>query len=63
MTRGHREAVIQHWPEAASRTQLVRSDGRDICDPIGGSVEVYRECARQIDEAIQARVDELFPIS
>jgi protein-tyrosine phosphatase len=59
MTRGHRETIVQHWPEAASRTQVLRPDGRDICDPIGASVEVYRECARQIDEAICDRLDEL----
>lgn len=59
MTRGHREAILQHWPEAAPRTQVLRPDGRDICDPIGGSLEVYHECARQIEEAIQARVSEL----
>jgi protein-tyrosine phosphatase len=59
MTRGHRETIVQHWPEAASRTHVLRPDGRDICDPIGASVEVYRECARQIDEAIQARLSEI----
>jgi protein-tyrosine phosphatase len=59
MTRGHRETIIQHWPEAVSRTHVLRPDGRDICDPIGASVEVYRECARQIDEAIQARLSEI----
>jgi protein-tyrosine phosphatase len=59
MTRSHRETIVQHWPEAAERTLLLRPDGRDICDPIGTSVEVYRECARQIDDAVQTRVQEL----
>ena len=59
MTRGHRETIVQHWPEAASRTHVLRPDGRDICDPIGASVDVYRECARQIDEAIQSRLSEI----
>ena len=59
MTRGHRDMIVQHWPEAAPRVDVLRPDGRDICDPIGASVEVYRECARQIDEAIQDRVREL----
>lgn len=59
MTRDHRETIVQHWPDAAPRTYVLRTDGCDICDPIGGSIEVYRECARQIDEAIQSRLGEI----
>jgi protein-tyrosine phosphatase len=49
MTRGHREAIITQWPEAASRVQLVSRDRSDIADPIGGPAELYRRCAAQID--------------
>ena len=50
MTNGHREALVSHWPMLEPRTTTVRRDGGDISDPIGGSLEVYRACAQQIDE-------------
>ena len=48
MTRGHREALLSQWPEAASRTEVLRLDGKDVADPIGGSVAEYQRCAEQI---------------
>ncbi len=56
MTRGHRAALLSRWPDAASRTLLLRTDETDIADPIGGSREVYRACAREIESAIDARM-------
>jgi protein-tyrosine phosphatase len=49
MTRGHREAILSQWPEAADKIGLVCRDGRDVDDPIGGDVEEYESCALQID--------------
>ena len=59
MTQHHREAIIRQWPEATGRTHTVCSDGNDIGDPIGGSVDVYRQCAMQITEGLNERVSEL----
>ena len=59
MTRGHRDAIINHWPQAANRTDVLRIDQGDIADPIGGSVEVYRACAQQIDQELRMRIDAL----
>lgn len=56
MTRAHRDAIVGHWPEAASRTQLICPDGNDISDPIGGPIERYRRCAAQIEQAISQRL-------
>jgi protein-tyrosine phosphatase len=53
MTRGHREAIVTQWPEAAARTHLLSRDNRDISDPIGGPVETYLRCAQQIDIELQ----------
>ncbi|MEM1304677.1 MAG: L-threonylcarbamoyladenylate synthase, partial [Planctomycetota bacterium] len=52
MTRGHRDAIVAQWPDAAPRTRLVVPDGGDVSDPIGGPAEVYRACADQIDAAM-----------
>jgi tRNA threonylcarbamoyl adenosine modification protein (Sua5/YciO/YrdC/YwlC family) len=49
MTRGHREAIIGHWPEAAERTFVLSKSRGDVADPIGGPQDLYRKCAEQID--------------
>jgi len=59
MTGAHRQAILRRWPEAASRTKTLCPDARDISDPIGGPVSVYRECAEQIEAALRERVVEL----
>ncbi|MBI85326.1 MAG: threonylcarbamoyl-AMP synthase [Planctomycetaceae bacterium] len=48
MTRSQRDALISHCPEAASRTHVLSTEEQDVSDPVGGSVDVYRECADQI---------------
>jgi protein-tyrosine phosphatase len=58
MTRGHREAVLEMCPEAASKCSLL-ADGVDIPDPIGQSQVVYDNCAERIDKAIMKRIDEM----
>ncbi len=59
MTRAHRNAIVAHWPDAASRTHLVRQDEGDVTDPIGGSIDIYRSCAEQINSEMQAYVSKL----
>lgn len=49
MTRSHREAILGHWPEARNRTFIISNERGDVSDPIGGSAELYRRCAEQID--------------
>ena len=59
MTKGHRHAIINEWPDIADRVQVLHTDNRDISDPIGGSLEVYRECAKQIETHLQGQIDEM----
>ncbi len=59
MTEGHRHAILRRWPESSTRTHTLRPDGKDIQDPIGGSANVYRECAEEVQTALRQRVDEL----
>lgn len=59
MTRGHREAIIQQWPDAADRTKLLCRDQTDVSDPIGGPIDRYRRCADQIDAQLGAWADEI----
>lgn len=59
MTRGHRDAILRQWPEAAPRTRLLSRSSTDVSDPIGGPLEVYQRCANQIDQFLEAWEAEL----
>jgi tRNA threonylcarbamoyl adenosine modification protein (Sua5/YciO/YrdC/YwlC family) len=56
MTGGHRQAILRRWPEASNRTFILRGDGNDINDPIGGSKELYRACADEVEQALRQRL-------
>jgi tRNA threonylcarbamoyl adenosine modification protein (Sua5/YciO/YrdC/YwlC family) len=59
MTRGHREAILEAWPEAAPRVHLISRGRGDVSDPIGGSLELYRRCAEQLDDYLETWAREL----
>ncbi len=59
LTRGHREAILSYWPSSDTRLNVLRTDGGDITDPIGGSLVVYEGCADQIEREIRKRLDEI----
>ena len=59
MTRQHREKILSTWHNVDSRLNVLRMDGSDIADPIGGSVAVYRACAEQIRQEIDRRLEEV----
>lgn len=59
MTESHRQAIVRRWPDATNRTRTLRPDKTDICDPIGGSMSVYQQCAEEIEQAARQRLAEL----
>lgn len=59
MTRSHRQAIVARWPEAADRTHLLARDNCDIADPIGGTSEVYQQCAEQLTNQLAAWIPDL----
>jgi len=59
LTRGHMQAIAAQWPSAVERTRLLRADGHDVADPIGGAVELYQACAEQIRTEVEKLVDQL----
>jgi protein-tyrosine phosphatase len=59
MTRSHREAILAHWPGVGGRTFVLGDTQGDVADPIGGSADVYRLCAEQIEGFLRMRVGEL----
>jgi protein-tyrosine phosphatase len=59
MTRGHRDAILNQWPDARDRTFTIARDRGDVSDPIGGPLELYKRCARQIDALVQEWVQDV----
>jgi len=59
MTRGHRAAIIAAWPDRADQVQTLRRDGGDVADPVGSSVDIYKQCAEQIERELTAWIAKL----
>ncbi len=59
MTQSHRQSILAQWPEAADRTRTLCPSGDDVVDPIGGPLDRYHRCARQIETHLKTRIDEL----
>jgi len=55
MDRSHYRVVVGMVPEAAGRTTLLIEDS-DIVDPLGGSLEFYRDCAGRIADGVNRRL-------
>jgi protein-tyrosine phosphatase len=59
MTHGHVAILLRRYPALGCPPRLLSPAGHDIPDPIGGSAEVYRDCAREILLHLDALVPEL----
>jgi len=59
MTRQHRERILSTWHNADLRLSVLRTDGADIIDPMGGSMDTYRACAEQICTEVSRRLEEI----
>jgi len=59
MTRNHREKILSTWHNVDSRLNVLRTDGGDIADPIGSSMDAYRACAEQIRQEIDRRLKDI----
>jgi RpiB/LacA/LacB family sugar-phosphate isomerase len=64
MTRGHVDAVVMLYPQAAEKTFLLREFDdtldyyeKDISDPIGGSYEIYLNCRDQIEQGLESMLN------
>lgn len=57
MARGHREEILARFPEAASKTFVLREAAgltpADVADPIGADAAGYEACADSIEEALK----------
>lgn len=65
MTQSHKHFLLAQFPDMRDKVytlkEYVSAANYDIADPFGGSLEVYEECAAEIEQAIDAlivRLDE-----
>ena len=63
LASGHVDNLIRFFPQARERIFLLRefvealpSDRKDIADPIGGDLAIYKVCRNQIKEGIEALI-------
>ena len=59
MTARHKRVLEEWMPDHSDKIQLLDPAGGGVDDPIGGTVEVYRGCARRIRECLEKRVEEI----
>lgn len=62
MERGHKEALKTEFPDLANRIYLITEmvDMQyDIRDPIGGSLEDYRDAARELEQIFTLGLDRI----
>jgi protein-tyrosine phosphatase len=59
MTRSHRAALLStRPPQRQLSVELLDPEGRDVPDPIGGSLDDYRHTAVAIERALKKRLEE-----
>jgi protein-tyrosine-phosphatase len=58
MTKAHRKAVVEMLPSVEGKTYSL-SEEVDVDDPIGKGMAAYIACARQIQQLVQLRINEL----
>lgn len=59
LTQGHLYNLLKAFPEARGKTCVLHPEGIDIPDPYGGSLEIYETCARQIENAVLLRINQM----
>ena len=61
MTRSHFDAIVRYRPDLAEKVGVLRPDGSDVVDPIGGGTAEYQRCEREIEESLMAIIANHFP--
>ena len=62
MTRAHRDALRTRFPALAGRIFTLAEyagTGSDLSDPFGGSLGVYEQTARALEDVLQAVVERI----
>jgi len=60
MTDAHWQTIVERWPGAAGRTQMLLPERMDVADPIGRTLDAYRHCAEQIKQGVDFHATKLY---
>ena len=61
MTHGHRQMILNEFPDLADRVSLLSSDDDDISDPYGGGPREYAACKDCIEHHLKTMITHLVP--
>lgn len=57
MTRNHKNQILSQVPMAKEKVYTLKEYADynfiDIIDPFGGNIQIYRQCAKEIEEALK----------
>lgn len=67
MTEGHKSHILVQYPQFAEKVHVLKqfanggedAQSYDISDPFGGSLEEYKRCAEEIEDALAEVVNKL----
>lgn len=63
MTRGHRQLILNDYPDMVDRVDLLSTDQLDISDPYGGGPRDYADCKASIEYHLKKLIEDLKPLS
>lgn len=61
MTRGHRQLILNEYPDLADRVSLLSAEDDDISDPYGGGPREYAACKDSIEYHLKTMISQLVP--
>jgi protein-tyrosine phosphatase len=59
MTQGHLQTLHWLFPHTASPPRVLCPEGKDVVDPLGRDLTIYRECAGRLQQLLEPWVQEL----
>lgn len=63
MTNSHKQHLLRLVPEAEGKVFLLKDyssgENRDIMDPFGGTVDVYRTCFQELSQEIEQALEKM----
>jgi tRNA threonylcarbamoyl adenosine modification protein (Sua5/YciO/YrdC/YwlC family) len=57
MARHHQDSILSVMPEAGPKVRMLDPTGRDVSDPVGGSVDVFVRCGQNIRQLLEEVVE------